>query len=108
MGVLLLGWVESGTWELYIGPRLLIEEAVKFHARDIDAPLGVFFYSTLFTSVWALMFVLAGVVFRVISRSARILSGRFNIREKPFSSLGFVGVLVVTAIYVFACPFVLF
>jgi hypothetical protein len=64
---------------------------------------GVFFYSAFFASVWLWLFAAAGMAIKGMSalglnllRVRRVL----DIDEKPLRSIGFVGNLLVSIVYV--------
>ena len=66
--------------------------------------LGVYFYSTFFTSIWVWLYALSGFLVKLLRRvfgGITFLKERvFNIEEKPLRSLGYVSVLIVTLIYI--------
>ena len=64
--------------------------------------IGIFFYSTFFTSIWLWLFGLSQLVFTVAGRTGPLL--RFvkyvlPIDEKPFRSLGIIAGLIATLAY---------
>jgi hypothetical protein len=86
-----------------IGPEL--QNAIAFRYEG-GLPLCVFFYSTMLTSIWALLFVLSSSTLRASASAARLLERFFDLNKKPFSSVGFLSVILVAVIYVMALPFV--
>jgi hypothetical protein len=74
---------------------------VGSRAED-DISLGVFVYSTYFTSVWLWIFLVSGMLVRMISSTnfaLRILRQVLDLEQKPLRSLGFVSMLLVTLAY---------
>ena len=65
--------------------------------------LGIFIYSTFFTSVWLWLYALSGFLVKAIARSRKglhFLQRHLNVEEHPLRSMGFVLMLLVTVGYV--------
>jgi hypothetical protein len=109
VGVTLLASLEDGRWqpELFTEVWPTVSEAAAFHATRGSFPIGVLFYSTLLTSVWAVLFLLGGIVLRASKTTAAMLVKHSTYKEKPFSSVGMITVVIVTAIYLMIAPLVL-
>jgi len=65
-------------------------------------PLGIWFYSTFFTSIWIWVFALAGLFFKI----ARFFGGGvmhlgrvIDIEKKPLRSMGFVSIVLVSLLF---------
>jgi hypothetical protein len=74
-------------------------------------PLGIFFYSAFFTSIWLWLYVLAVFVSRVLLRmnsGVGFLLRASDVEQHPFRSMGFVSVLIVTVLFLAGLPLVLF
>lgn len=68
---------------------------------------GVYIHSTLFTSMWVWLYVLSGLIVRLVRPAfggINWFKRVFDIENKPLRSLGYVSVLFVTLIY-FIAPF---
>ena len=64
--------------------------------------LGIYFYSTFFTSVWLWLYLLAGMSFKFVyflGKGLDCIRHVLNIDEKPFGSLGVVATVFITVIY---------
>jgi hypothetical protein len=94
----------TGTITIFNGPYV----GSDFSASNInmnfsnDISLGIFFYSTFLTSAWILLFYLSGVISKVLNRSKSIfvwVINRLDIESKPFKSIGFMFILIVTVFY---------
>lgn len=70
----------------------------------IEYPIGIFFYSTFFTSVWVWLYALSGVLLKVLY-SVKLgmgLSSRiFEVETAPLRSLGMVSNLIITFLFAF-------
>ena len=83
-------------------------EQASLHSGGAGFPLGIFFYSTFFTSVWVWLYAVSGTGIRLLGRlgvGISSLKKLLDIEEKPIRSLGFVSMLLVTVVFV-VVPFV--
>ena len=65
--------------------------------------LGVYVYSTYFTSVWIWLYVASGLIVRVLIGANFVIKMTrqlLDIKGQPLRSLGFVSMFIVTSIYV--------
>lgn len=68
-----------------------------------DMTPGIFIYTTYLTSFWIWLYVITLVIARILVRLARVWSwfkGFLNFAEKPLRCLGFLSMILVTAIYI--------
>lgn len=68
----------------------------------VDGDVGIFFYSTFFTSVWIWLYGLSGLFIKVTNKMGKALNWLKNILDfenKPLPSLGFVSNLIILFIY---------
>lgn len=90
----LLGTVDF--WELVVS-------GIAFDTPgDGDLSLGIFLYTTYFTSVWLWLFLLSTGVANAVGlgdRTITFLKSALNVEEKPIRSLGFLSMLFVTLVY---------
>ncbi len=74
-----------------------------------EAPaVGIYFYSTFFTSVWIWAYVFSGIIVKLarsLDVSVTWLRVHFDIETKPLRSMAMVSILIVTMIFVIV-PFV--
>ena len=101
----------SGGAGSLIGDFLLVIQAYKEILWLKDAHIylswiGIFFYSTFFTSIWLWLFGLSQLVVTVASRAEpllRVVKYVFPIDEKPFRSLGIIaGLIAMLGYWAFA------
>ncbi|MCG8433561.1 MAG: hypothetical protein MJA83_05985, partial [Gammaproteobacteria bacterium] len=72
------------------------------------AILGVYFYSTFFTSFWLWVYMLIVGLSRMLIRlnsGVGILLRVTDVEEQPFRSLGFVSVVLVSSFFLLGLPF---
>lgn len=71
---------------------------------------GIWFYSTFFTSVWVWLYALAGFAVK-LGEVLGLWVGRFkrimDIHEKPFSSMGYAAMVIVTLGFLGGLPLLL-
>jgi len=70
--------------------------------------LGIYLYSTFFTSVWIWLYVLSGFLIKISQRSGRfikMLRSFLDVKNKPLPSLGFASNLIILILYVIGCGF---
>lgn len=108
-GIWLLALIFGGTLAEYSLMELL-EISLSFSYRhELDmAPLGIFFYSTFFTSVWVWLYALSGLALKLAQHlgvGLGFLKRVLDIDNKPLRSIGFVSMMLVTLIYLIV-PFV--
>ena len=73
-----------------------------FGGESEDALLGIFLYSTFFTSVWVWLYVFAGITVRLVYRVRGIqafLDTHLNVATRPLSVMGGVLIVVFTITY---------
>jgi hypothetical protein len=64
--------------------------------------MGIFFYSTFFTSAWVWGYAISGFLIKAISRTRRglqFLLKNLDIEHKPFKSMGFILIVAISAGY---------
>ncbi len=64
--------------------------------------LGVFFYSTFFTSVWVWLYAFSGIAVRLVYRAKRIqafVDKHFDVATRPLSVMGAVLIVAFTIVY---------
>lgn len=70
-----------------------------------DITIGVWFYSTFFTSIWIYLYVISGLIVKLGVKSG-ILVGRigeiFNVSEKPLRVMGYICIIFVSIIFLIA------
>lgn len=78
--------------------------------KQLVIPYGIFYYSTLFTSVWVWLYVLSGMFLKFLKwfvLPIERISGFLDIDKKPIRCIGFVAILIVTLLYLII-PFILY
>jgi hypothetical protein len=103
------GWLPnlgSTLWQL-----LTFEPDVVFRGGNnvmaFSGRLSVFFYSTFFTSVWLWLYAASVLVSRVLLRmnsGVGLLLRVTDVENQPFRSMGFVSVLIVSALFALGLP----
>ena len=76
----------------------------------VGLPVAVFFYSAFFTSVWLWLYAASVLVSRLLVRmndGVGFLLRVTDVDRQPFRSMGFVSVLIVSALFAMGLPFVL-
>ena len=64
--------------------------------------LGIFFYSTFFTSVWVCLYALSGFAVKVAGNlgiGMSRLSGVLDIEKKPLRSMGFLSIALISLLF---------
>jgi hypothetical protein len=82
---------------LILGTTLSVEFFLQW-----PIPIGVWFYSTFFTSVWVWLYALSGLAVKVgeyLGITLTRLRWALDIENKPLHSLGMVSILLVSLIY---------
>ena len=77
---------------------------------SIGLPFGIFFYSAFFTSVWLWLYAASVLVSRVLLRmnnGVGFLLRVTDVERQPFRSMGFVSVIIVSALFALGLPLVL-
>ncbi len=68
-----------------------------------DTPsVGVFFYSTFFTSIWLWLFVLSKIAITPLNKLLKlfkIIRGGLDIENQPFKSIGFISMILTSIVY---------
>jgi hypothetical protein len=81
----------------------LFQYGIFFKSSDDSVPtLGVYFYSTFFTSIWVWVYVMSGLAVKVgVMSSELLISTRriFDIEKKPLRSMGYVCMVIVSIIF---------
>jgi len=72
-----------------------------FTSQKDDAIMGIFFWSTFFTSIWIWLYLTAIVLIRFAKMYERVWS-LFDIEQKPFQSLGLVAATASTIVLLIA------
>lgn len=95
------GWSVGRTLDEFLF-QMLPEMVLSFPLREGASELGVYFYSTFFTSAWLWLFLFSGLLIKIASK----IGGAFktglsllNVEEQPIRSLGFVGIGVVSSAF---------
>ena len=112
------GWAKGG--EMFIElitlqPRVGRFEVgdmrvLRMEAPDVDLPLGLFFYSAFFTSVWLWLYLLTWGLSRLLLRmnsGVGFLLRATDVERQPFRSMGFVSVIIVSGLFALGLPLVL-
>lgn len=101
--IILIYSVNTGDW---VGVHTVLEFLNAFILfRGSEIPLGIFFYSTYFTSFWLYLFIAASVATKLLyslGRTGNQVLALLKIEEKPFNSMGLllIGLLTLAfAIY---------
>jgi len=82
-------------------PELLIEEILPL-SSDSPPSIGIFFYSTFFTSVWVWLYALSGAIVKLVTYlgvGVKYFKRFFDIDNQPFLCLGVVSMIIVSLIY---------
>jgi hypothetical protein len=78
--------------------------------RNVLLPsMGIFLWSTIGTSLWILLCAASTILLNRVTVTRlgwASLRRALNLDEKPFTSIGAIGVLVLTVVYLVATPFV--
>jgi len=64
--------------------------------------MGIFLYTTFFTSIWIWLYAGSGLLIKFIVRSGKFLSffsKHLNIEENPFKAMGFVLIILISIAY---------
>ena len=87
---------ENGDFVLPVVPYENLEGEER--TRRNGLPLGIFFYSAFFTSVWRWLYAVSVVVSRVLLRmnsGVAFLLRVTDVERQPFRSMGFVSVILL-------------
>jgi hypothetical protein len=107
---IILIWVTVLISVIFYNPEdwVIITNYIIFNSLKFKIASAPFIYSTFLTSAWIWLYVLSGVVIRLVGKfymSLGIARKFLNIEEKPLQSIGFVSMLIVTVVYLII-PFV--
>ena len=111
---LIIGMVSGesmGVVELVDRLLELLSECIMFQTHDSPPPVGIFFYSTYFTSVWLYLFLASSIATKLLYSLGRIgnwVMALLDIEERPFHSMGLIVVGLLTlafAIYAIRSAF---
>ena len=90
----------------------LWNNGIVFDSRPGSGSIGIFFYSALFTSIWAWLYVASTATIRAIARldpALAFLRSNMNLDEKPLACIGSVAglmaVLMWSVLVVAGVPF---
>jgi len=104
----LVGFVVMfGLFITIFGDPLTVTELAEWFWEGLTfsgekSELGIFIYSTFFTSVWVWLYALSGFLVKGIATSRKglhFLQRHLNLEEHPLRSMGFVLMLLVTVVY---------
>lgn len=73
-------------------------------------PGGIWFYTTFMTSLWGVLFVLAGGILREGHLAARLLRWAtwvLDVKDKPFTSISVMSIGILTILYLLFLPIAL-
>ncbi len=87
------------------GYSLIIKEAIPLKTPRGELPLGIFFYSTFFTSIWIWMYAVSGTVIRLVgylSSTTNRLKTILDIENKPLQSIAMISNLLITLMFILA------
>ena len=103
-------WVGGEFSALRITPASILLGTGGTGAAEVWGPVAtVFFYSAFFTSVWLWLYVLAVLLSRVLLRmnnGVGFLLRVTDVERQPFRSMGFVSVIIVSALFALGLPLV--
>lgn len=83
-------------------PRFLYDGIAMRSVSSGYITLGIFFYSTFFTSIWIYMYVISGMVVKVgvyLKFSVGFLGKFFNIDDEPIRFMGYVCMVIASLIF---------
>jgi hypothetical protein len=113
----LLGYLVTGGrfdhLSALVRQTIIAEDILVFELGDgivYSMPLGLFFYSTFFTSVWLWLYAASIFLTRILLRmnsGVGVLLRVTDVERQPFRSLGFVGVIIVSGLFALGLPLVL-
>ena len=108
--IFLMTFIELHTWAVIVDSMkgAFRGLGLPFGSRSPDAWFGVFVYSSLFTSIWAVLFGLSILILRNLSRlqlfRVRIMS-YFKVEEQPLTIIGTVVASVFFIIFLIIYSF---
>ena len=91
--------IDKVTWE-----ELAIElwRGIVFW-RQIKPNMGIWFYSTFFTSIWVWFFFISGIIVKILisfELGLKKASSYFDVDQKPLRSMGFICMIGITIVFV--------
>lgn len=95
-------------WETPGGALGAYIQGLTFSGKEKD--LGIFIYSTFFTSIWVWLYAFSGFFVGIISKSKSVLDffkKHLAIEDRPLRSMAFVIVLIITFGYLVGGLFLL-
>ena len=100
-------WFDEGVFQFSLSTQLSNYHANYFTltgTNDIKTTgaVGIFFYSTFFTSFWFLLYFLSAVIVKMVAKTNRgleFLKSSLELETKPLKSLGFFALLFITTLY---------
>ena len=106
--ILILGWGTGLSDLLDIQFTDLLYSLRNWISLSDSPPIGIFFYSTFFTSIWIYLYILSAFISHLVTKmisKVRLTMGLLDIDDKPIRSLGYVSIVMITFIFV-AIPIV--
>lgn len=100
----------TGLLEAYSSPVEIMTNYTTLIFGPHPGPYSIGYYTTLFTSVWAWLYVLAGAGLRLLTPLLRGLDGlkaHFDLDARPVYALGLGVVVLVSLLFAVSVPFVL-
>ena len=102
--IFLIEYVDSGYWPKVDEFLELLSTCIQFQPsgnRSMcgDLSVGVFFYSTYFTSVWLYLFITSSIATKLLYSLGRVgnrVLALLKVEEKPFQSMGLIAVGLLT------------
>jgi hypothetical protein len=86
----------------------VVKTGIFLGQNDSSSLVGIWLYSTFFTSVWVYLYILSGMIVKVgsfIGILGRLIRKIFDIDNRPLRSMGYVCMVLVSLIFLIA-PFV--
>ena len=90
--------------------RTLVRFESSFESREEALNVAIYFYSAFFTSVWLWLYAASVMLSRILLRMNKgvgFLLRVTDVERQPFRSMGFVSVLIVSALFLLGLPLVL-
>jgi len=96
-------------WVTHIDNTWWGVESTEQFGEQFGLPLGIFFYSAFFTSVWLWLYAASVLVSRVLLRmnsGVGFLLRVTDVERQPFRSMGFVSIILVSGLFALGLPLV--
>ena len=94
-------WSEP-TSKIWLVIKRMLPEALSFWNKSESSTLGVWLYSSFFTSVWLWLFSVGFIVSKLLLLTFRFFkwfNRIFNVEEKPLQVMGFIFMIIATVIF---------